>query len=75
MHLKTLSFALLSLISAGQAHESSQYRYVPNDLQCKEGFLPTFVHNSYTYIAPLHKFTNITGSFFNIAWEVVIAHI
>ncbi|KAF8186119.1 hypothetical protein K438DRAFT_1723285 [Mycena galopus ATCC 62051] len=69
MHLMTFSLALLSLISAGHAHESSQYPYVPNDLQCPEGSLSTFVHNSYTYIAPLDKFTNITGSFFNIAWE------
>ncbi|KAF8195344.1 hypothetical protein K438DRAFT_1968653 [Mycena galopus ATCC 62051] len=27
------------------------------------------IHNSYTYIAPLPKFTNLTGSFFNIVWE------
>ncbi|KAJ6570534.1 hypothetical protein DFH09DRAFT_1313131 [Mycena vulgaris] len=38
------------------------------NLRCPKGSYPNFVHNSYTYNTPLAKFTNITKSFFDIAW-------
>ncbi|KAJ7763580.1 hypothetical protein DFH07DRAFT_1018316 [Mycena maculata] len=65
--VKTLTVAILGLLSATRAQESS-YPYTSSDLHCPEGSHPGFVHNSYTYLAPLHKFTKITGSFFDIAW-------
>ncbi|KAJ7483817.1 hypothetical protein B0H11DRAFT_1723231 [Mycena galericulata] len=39
-----------------------------NDLHCPKGYEISFVHNSYTYNAPFHTFTNLTSSFFNIVW-------
>ncbi|KAJ7200419.1 hypothetical protein GGX14DRAFT_372219 [Mycena pura] len=64
----TLAIAVLVFISAAGAHESSHHSYTSSDLRCPQGSHPGFVHNSYTYLAPLEKFTNITGSFFDIAW-------
>ncbi|KAJ7108877.1 hypothetical protein C8R43DRAFT_1162204 [Mycena crocata] len=57
----------LCLISNALAHEHENHS-TRNDLRCPAGEHPTFVHNSYTYVAPLHKFTNITRSFFDLAW-------
>ncbi|KAJ6565926.1 hypothetical protein DFH09DRAFT_1278540 [Mycena vulgaris] len=39
-----------------------------DDLQCPKGYSPSFLHNTYTYDAPLNKFTDITKSFFHIQW-------
>ncbi|KAJ7509769.1 hypothetical protein B0H11DRAFT_1901158 [Mycena galericulata] len=65
----TKGLALLSFIYATQTHDtSSHYPYIRNDLQCPEGSHVSFLHNSYAYQAPLHKFTDITKSFFHIAW-------
>ncbi|KAJ7625590.1 hypothetical protein FB45DRAFT_1004974 [Roridomyces roridus] len=66
MHLLALPFAILAtapLLLGVHAH-----RLFPSDIRCPTGFHNSFVHNSYTYIAPLHKFTEITGSFFNLTW-------
>ncbi|KAF7370287.1 hypothetical protein MSAN_00660000 [Mycena sanguinolenta] len=41
---------------------------ISNDIECPPNSHVGFVHNSYTYNAPLHKFTDIAGSFFNISW-------
>ncbi|KAJ7759329.1 hypothetical protein DFH07DRAFT_443700 [Mycena maculata] len=68
LFFKICALTLLSLLGTTRAHESSYYPYIPNEIPCGEGSHPAFVHNSYTYIAPLHKFTNITGSFFDIVW-------
>ncbi|KAF7343787.1 hypothetical protein MSAN_01959700 [Mycena sanguinolenta] len=42
---------------------------ISNDIVCPTNSHVSFVHNSYTYNAPLHKFTDITGSFFNASWN------
>ncbi|KAJ6542356.1 hypothetical protein DFH09DRAFT_1089175 [Mycena vulgaris] len=39
-----------------------------DDLQCPKGYSPSFLYNTYTYNAPLNKFTDITQSFFHIQW-------
>lgn len=70
--LKTLSVVLLGLASAARSHELSHHPSVQNDLHCTKGMHAGFIHNSYTYNAPLHEFTNITGSFFDAAWYVRI---
>ncbi|KAJ6581950.1 hypothetical protein B0H19DRAFT_1117103 [Mycena capillaripes] len=64
--LKALGVALLCSIStrADDSHHSS----VHSDIQCPKGSHASFIHNSYTYNAPLHKFTDLTKSFFNITW-------
>ncbi|KAJ6534595.1 hypothetical protein DFH09DRAFT_1180112 [Mycena vulgaris] len=68
MHLPlthALRIAVLGLVSIAHAHTSPPS---PNDLHCPKGSYPGFVHNSYTYAAPVHKFTDITRSFFDDAW-------
>ncbi|KAF7349929.1 hypothetical protein MVEN_01293600 [Mycena venus] len=57
----------LGVSAATDAYPSSRYPVMRNDVQCPEGYV-SFVHNSYTYLAPLHKFKDITKSFFDIAW-------
>ncbi|KAJ6456100.1 hypothetical protein C8R45DRAFT_943767 [Mycena sanguinolenta] len=42
--------------------------YVPNDIHCPTASYTTFVHNSYAYVAPVHKFTAVTQSFFDNSW-------
>ncbi|KAJ6549080.1 hypothetical protein DFH09DRAFT_1281536 [Mycena vulgaris] len=70
----TLATALLFLISTPHVHASpisSDAKPITtslDDLQCPRGYSPTFLHNSYTYNAPLSKFTDITKSFFAIQW-------
>ncbi|KAJ6549130.1 hypothetical protein DFH09DRAFT_1503375 [Mycena vulgaris] len=70
----TLGVALLFLISTLHVHASpisSDAKPITtplDDLQCPRGYSPTFLHNSYTYNAPLNKFTDITKSFFAIQW-------
>ncbi|KAJ7500774.1 hypothetical protein B0H11DRAFT_2189195 [Mycena galericulata] len=66
--VKSCGVALLALISSARAHESACYTSQSNDLHCPKDWQPGFIHNTYTFIAPLQKFTNITGSFFNIVW-------
>ncbi|KAJ7698974.1 hypothetical protein B0H17DRAFT_1129519 [Mycena rosella] len=72
LHAKPLGIALLSFISTASAvasaHDSSHSPVVHSDLHCPTGSSTSFVHNSYTYNAPVHKFTHIAGSFFNITW-------
>ncbi|KAJ7625589.1 hypothetical protein FB45DRAFT_835856 [Roridomyces roridus] len=62
MHLSSFAIFAAFLVT-GQA-----YPYVPSDIHCPSGSHHGFLHNSYTYLAPLHKFTAITGSFFNVTW-------
>ncbi|KAJ7312399.1 hypothetical protein DFH08DRAFT_973477 [Mycena albidolilacea] len=57
---RVLSVAILLLSNRAHGH------VMGNDIQCPAGSHASFVHNSYTYNAPLHKFTNITKSWFNI---------
>ncbi|KAJ6581973.1 hypothetical protein B0H19DRAFT_1252127 [Mycena capillaripes] len=63
---RSLSVAIFTLIFTIHVHGS--FHYVPNDIHCSKDLHVSFVHNSYSYNAPLHKFTNITKSFFDIAW-------
>ncbi|KAJ7871843.1 hypothetical protein B0H14DRAFT_3860548 [Mycena olivaceomarginata] len=39
-----------------------------DDPQCKPGLYPFFERNSLKFTAPLHKVTEITGTFFNLTW-------
>ncbi|KAJ7828259.1 hypothetical protein B0H14DRAFT_3873374 [Mycena olivaceomarginata] len=59
---RVLGVAILLLFNRAHGHD------VGNDIQCPAGSHASFVHNSYTYNAPLHEFTNITKSWFNIQW-------
>ncbi|KAJ7826951.1 hypothetical protein B0H13DRAFT_2120148 [Mycena leptocephala] len=61
-----LGLAILCLAPGGRASSASFPK--SNDIHCPEGSYTSFVHNSYTYNAPLHEFTNITKSFFDFAW-------
>jgi hypothetical protein len=63
---RVLSVALLCFSLS--AHVASHY--TPNDIHCPPESHPTFVHNRYTYNAPVHKFTNLTKSFFELKWYV-----
>ncbi|KAJ7918669.1 hypothetical protein B0H13DRAFT_2435201 [Mycena leptocephala] len=67
---QALSATLLSLTSTVHANDLSHYPYVPRDIRCPSNSHVGFLHNSYTYNAPLYKFTNITGSFFDSSWYV-----
>ncbi|KAF8216921.1 hypothetical protein K438DRAFT_1658439, partial [Mycena galopus ATCC 62051] len=62
---RTLGVAFLALSFADRAQGSND---VSNDIACPADSSAGFVHNSYTYIAPLSKFTNMTESFFNLSW-------
>ncbi|KAF8216918.1 hypothetical protein K438DRAFT_1953805 [Mycena galopus ATCC 62051] len=62
---RTLGVALLALSFADRVQGSND---VSNDIACPADSSAGFVHNSYTYIAPLSKFTNITESFFDLSW-------
>jgi len=62
---KPLGVALLGLIFTTRVYGSS---YVPSDITCPKGSHASFIHQSYTYLAPLCEFTNITKSFFNDVW-------
>ncbi|KAJ7307012.1 hypothetical protein DFH08DRAFT_824281 [Mycena albidolilacea] len=57
-----LAIALLGLRAQGSAP------YVSNDIHCPADLHISFVHNSYTYAAPLAQFTNLTKSFFDLSW-------
>ncbi|KAJ7742908.1 hypothetical protein B0H16DRAFT_1423344 [Mycena metata] len=62
-------FFLLTSISAINAHDSSSHYHSPsNDIRCPKGSHISFVHNSFTFDAPLHKFTHVVKSFFDITW-------
>jgi hypothetical protein len=61
------AIALLSLRAQGSAP------YVSNDVHCPADLHISFVHNSYTYAAPLAQFTNLTESFFDQSWYVSIS--
>ncbi|KAF7356291.1 hypothetical protein MVEN_00961000 [Mycena venus] len=63
---RAIGVLLLGLIS--NAHANGSMHYVPNDIHCPKDSQVGFVHNSYIYNAPLHQFTNITKSFFDIKW-------
>jgi hypothetical protein len=60
------AIALLGLRAQGSAP------YVSNDIHCPADLRISFVHNSYTYAAPLAQFTNLTESFFDQSWYVSI---
>ncbi|KAJ6566019.1 hypothetical protein B0H19DRAFT_1257310 [Mycena capillaripes] len=64
--LQSLHVALLGLTFATRVRGSMHH--IPNDINCPKDSHVSFVHNSYTYNAPLHEFTNITKSFFDIEW-------
>ncbi|KAJ7875481.1 hypothetical protein B0H14DRAFT_2715476 [Mycena olivaceomarginata] len=67
------ALALLGLMVSHRAHSLSNLpQPAPNDIVCPNHYTPTFVHNSFTYLAPLHKFTNLTKSFFDISWYLGI---
>lgn len=68
--LGSIHVALLGLNFATPVHGSVEH--VPHDIHCPEHSQVGFVHNSYTYNAPLHEFTDITKSFFDIQWYVSI---
>ncbi|KAJ7796724.1 hypothetical protein B0H14DRAFT_2913813 [Mycena olivaceomarginata] len=56
------AIALLGLRAQGSAP------YVSNDIHCPADLRISFVHNSYTYAAPLAQFTNLTESFSTSPW-------
>ncbi|KAJ7625591.1 hypothetical protein FB45DRAFT_1060263 [Roridomyces roridus] len=65
MHFSALAILATCLFfNAVRGHEE----YSPSDIRCPKGSHNVFVHNSYTYIAPLREFTDLTGSFFNLTW-------
>ncbi|KAK7012811.1 hypothetical protein R3P38DRAFT_1557187 [Favolaschia claudopus] len=47
--------------------------YVPNDLPCPSGSHVSFNQNKYAFIAPPHKFVDLTKDFFNLTWYGNIA--
>ncbi|KAJ7210511.1 hypothetical protein GGX14DRAFT_697531 [Mycena pura] len=53
-----LGIAVLCLITAARAGSSSFPKN--NDIRCPKGSFTSFVHNSYTYNAPVDAFTNLT---------------
>ncbi|KAF7370288.1 hypothetical protein MSAN_00660100 [Mycena sanguinolenta] len=59
-----IAFIGLTLTSSVQGSNHP----ISNDIVCPTNSHVSFVHNNYMYNAPLHKFTDITGSFFNISW-------
>ncbi|KAK6983981.1 hypothetical protein R3P38DRAFT_2576943 [Favolaschia claudopus] len=42
--------------------------YISSDIHCVKDAHPSFISNSYKYYAPVHKFTNLTKSFFDVSW-------
>ncbi|KAJ6549044.1 hypothetical protein DFH09DRAFT_1503203 [Mycena vulgaris] len=58
----TLALAFLFLIATPHVHAA------PISPAVSQGILYQFLYNTYTYDAPLDKFTNITSSFFHIQW-------
>ncbi|KAJ6510549.1 hypothetical protein C8R45DRAFT_392018 [Mycena sanguinolenta] len=72
---RALNLAFVGLIFANGVQGSQNS--ISNDIECPANSHVSFVHNSYTYNAPLHKFTDITKSFFNISWygdTIVTSH-
>ncbi|KAF7375570.1 hypothetical protein MSAN_00445200 [Mycena sanguinolenta] len=63
---RALAIALIGLTLTNSVQGSNHP--ISNDIVCPANSHVSFVHNSYTYNAPLNKFTDITGSFFNISW-------
>ncbi|KAJ7181040.1 hypothetical protein C8R46DRAFT_1211325 [Mycena filopes] len=61
--LKTIIALAAALVSA-HGHPKDR----GNDLHCPEDFHVGFVHNSYTFNAPVPKFTDITKSFYDASW-------
>ncbi|KAK7024980.1 hypothetical protein R3P38DRAFT_2530144 [Favolaschia claudopus] len=59
---------MLSVLLAQATRGAELEPYVPHDLSCPPGSVSGFLHNSFAYVAPLHKFTNITHSFFDVSW-------
>ncbi|KAJ7742886.1 hypothetical protein B0H16DRAFT_1693711 [Mycena metata] len=66
--MKTIGLVLLALVCSINADNHSHYLGPANDIHCPGDARISFVHNSYTYNAPVQKFTNITKSFFDIGW-------
>ncbi|KAF7370291.1 hypothetical protein MSAN_00660400 [Mycena sanguinolenta] len=63
---RALAIAFIGLTLTNSVQGSNHP--ISNDIVCPANSHVSFVHNSYTYNAPLHNFTDITGSFFNISW-------
>ncbi|KAK6983980.1 hypothetical protein R3P38DRAFT_373811 [Favolaschia claudopus] len=42
--------------------------YISSDIHCDKDAHTSFITNRYKYYAPLHKFTNLTKSFFDLSW-------
>ncbi|KAF7330593.1 hypothetical protein MSAN_02459500 [Mycena sanguinolenta] len=61
-----LAIAFIGLTSANNVQGFNHP--ISNDIECAADSYVSFIHNSYTYNAPLHKFTDIAGSFFNVSW-------
>ncbi|KAJ7022107.1 hypothetical protein C8F04DRAFT_229653 [Mycena alexandri] len=66
--MKAIGLVLLGLVCSINAHDPSHYRSPSNDVHCPADAYVSFVHDSFTFNAPVQKFTNITKSFFDIAW-------
>ncbi|KAJ7181042.1 hypothetical protein C8R46DRAFT_1187277 [Mycena filopes] len=66
--VKAFGIILLGLISVLEASHPSHYRSPSNDVHCPADEDIAFVHNSFTFNAPVQKFTNIAKSFFDIGW-------
>ncbi|KAJ6481275.1 hypothetical protein C8R47DRAFT_1197822 [Mycena vitilis] len=67
MRFPLLSSALsVALLCSFSAHAGGPD--VQDDIHCNQDSHVGFVHNSYTFNAPLHTFTDVTRSFFNVEW-------
>ncbi|KAJ7458868.1 hypothetical protein FB451DRAFT_1272720 [Mycena latifolia] len=65
---QTLGFALFALLPAGHAQSTSLDPIIIDDITCPTDAKITFIHNSYTYNAPMKNFTDVMGSFYGIKW-------
>ncbi|KAJ7444482.1 hypothetical protein FB451DRAFT_1149225 [Mycena latifolia] len=63
---QTLGAALLGLISIANAQSRSVDPIINDDVECPAGSEITFLHDHYTYNAPMKAFTDQVGSFFEI---------
>jgi hypothetical protein len=69
--LKTLGVSLLCSTSIrADDLRSRRNDSLRSDMHCRNGSKVSFIHNSYTFNAPVDKFINITKSFFDQSWYV-----
>ncbi|KAJ7481551.1 hypothetical protein FB451DRAFT_1394200 [Mycena latifolia] len=72
MHFTRLT-AALGLLATAAAQSLSTDPIVNDDVECPAGSQITFLHDAYTYNAPMKAFTDQVGSFFEIVWTGGVA--